>query len=491
MFAYLRRLIVVLAAAACVALPSYAQTGPTVDAPAGVLAGQMDGAVRVFKGIPYALPPVGAARWQPPGAMPRWAGVRPATQFGLPCFQPKFPGTNIYANDLGAMSEDCLFLNVWAPANAAKAPVLVWIHGGALTTGSSSEAIYDGARLAGRGIVVVSINYRLGVFGWLAHPELSAQSPLKVSGNYGLLDQIAALQWVQRNAEAFGGDPGNVTIFGESAGGESVGLLMTSPLAKVLFAKAISESGGLFEPVTKIADARKGALDFATKLKAVSVADLRAASVAQVLAADDDDDGPVLDGKVLLEDPRDAFAAGRMAHIPFLAGTNSAEGSQIGPGNSDWLVKLLGDRLAAVRKLYDTTDDMEFRRQLFSDRFFTGPTRELAAAASTRANVFVYRFGFLNARAHMRGETGVPHGGEMAFVFGFGPLAALAPPQDLAVVDLMQGYWTNFAKTGNPNGDNLPGWPRYEGVSPQTLVIEDTAHAVPDFRKAQLDAARP
>jgi len=190
-------------------------------------------------------------------------------------------------------------------------------------------------------------------------------------------------------------------------------------------------------------------------------------------------------------DIRDAFAAGHMATIPYLTGTNSDEGSQIGPGNSDWLIKMLGDKFASVRKLYDTTDDMEFRRQLFNDRFFAGPTRQLAADAAKRADAFVYRFGFLNARAHMRGDTGVPHGGEMVFVFGFGPLAALAPPQDTAVADLMQGYWTNFARTGNPNGGNLPSWPRYEGAAPQTLVIEDTSHAVPDFRKVQLDAATP
>ncbi len=462
-------------------------TAPAIAAPQivtdqGPLIGTSDSGIDSYKNIPYAAPPVGDLRWRAPQSGPHWTAPRDATAFGPACPQHITEGSLTARANL-PQNEDCLSLNLWTPGGR-HLPVMVWIHGGGFTQGSASLPRYDGAALARHGVIVVSFNYRLGRLGFFPHPSLN-------DANFGLLDQIAALQWVQRNAEAFGGDPGNVTIFGESAGGESVGLLMTSPLAKVLFAKAISESGGLFEPVTKIADARKGALDFATKLKAVSVADLRAASVAQVLAADDDDDGPVLDGKVLLEDPRDAFAAGRMAHIPFLAGTNSAEGSQIGPGNSDWLVKLLGDRLAAVRKLYDTTDDMEFRRQLFSDRFFTGPTRELAAAASTRANVFVYRFGFLNARAHMRGETGVPHGGEMAFVFGFGPLAALAPPQDLAVVDLMQGYWTNFAKTGNPNGDNLPGWPRYEGVSPQTLVIEDTAHAVPDFRKAQLDAARP
>ena len=202
----------------------------------------MEGDLRVFKGIPYALPPVGSARWKPPSPMPRWAGVRKATEFGPACFQPKAQLSSIYAWTPVPMSEDCLTLNIWAPTGARKAPVFFWIHGGALTTGSSRDALYDGARLAEQGIVVVSINYRLGVLGWLAHPELSEESPLGISGNYGLLDQIEALQWVRRNIGAFGGDPSNVTIAGESAGGLSVMYLMAAPPARGLFAKAIAES---------------------------------------------------------------------------------------------------------------------------------------------------------------------------------------------------------------------------------------------------------
>jgi para-nitrobenzyl esterase len=454
-----------------------------VETDRGPIQGFSEDGIHKFFGVPYAAPPVGELRWRPPQPAPTWTQVRQTTEFGPIC--PQTAGA-VFQTRARRQDEDCLYLNVWTSTVdvRAKRPVMVWIHGGGFTQGSASVPRYDGTALARRGVVVISFNYRLGRLGFFPHPSLN-------DANFGLADQIAALQWVRRNAAAFGGDLDNVTIFGESAGGESVDMLMTSPLAKGLFAKAISESGGLFEPVTKIADARKGALDFAIKLKAASMADLRAASVAQVLAADDDDDGPVLDGKVLLEDPRDAFAAGHMAAIPYLTGTNSDEGSQIGPNNSDWLIKMLGDKLATVRKLYDTTDDMEFRRQFFSDRFFAGPTRQLAADVAKHNNAFVYRFGFLNARAHMRGDTGVPHGGEMVFVFGFGPFATIAPPQDTAVADLMQGYWTNFAKTGNPNGDNLPSWPRYEGATPSTLVIEDTTHAIPDFRKAQLDAARP
>ncbi|MDB5673567.1 MAG: carboxylesterase family protein, partial [Sphingomonas bacterium] len=237
-----RRLI----ALACLALasPVAAQdAAPIVDAPSGAVRGQAEGDIRIFKGIPYALPPVQGRRWQPPVAMPRWQGARDATAFGPACIQPQSKAVSVYSGEQFSTSEDCLTLNIWAPKNAAKAPVFFWIHGGALSGGSSREALYDGRKLAQRGVIVVSINYRLGVLGWLAHPGLSAESPQHVSGNYGLLDQIAALKWVRANIAAFGGDPANVTIAGESAGGLSVMYLLGSPPARGLFAKAISESG--------------------------------------------------------------------------------------------------------------------------------------------------------------------------------------------------------------------------------------------------------
>ena len=226
------------------ATAAFAQTAPVVDAPAGAVRGQEDNGIRSFRGIPFAQPPVANLRWMPPMSLPHWAGERDASQFGAACIQPHGPATSIYAADPPlATSEDCLTLNVWTPAKAKGAPVLVWIHGGALVSGSSREALYDGQHMAERGVIVVSINYRLGVLGWLAHPELSAQSPAHISGNYGLMDQIAALQWVRRNIAAFGGDPANVTIAGESAGALSVMYLLESPPAHGLFARAISESG--------------------------------------------------------------------------------------------------------------------------------------------------------------------------------------------------------------------------------------------------------
>ncbi len=228
--------------ALCVTLPLFAGTNPVVETPAGKLRGIVAGDLQVFKGIPFALPPVGANRWKPPVPMPSWSGVRDATEFGAACVQPKPRAGSIYADEPPVMSEDCLFLNIWTPKNARKAPVFVWIHGGALTSGASNLSMYEGSKLAGRGVVFVSINYRLGILGYLAHPELSVESSEGISGNYGLKDQIEALRWIQRNIAAFGGDPSKVTIAGESAGALSVMHLMTAPPARGLFAKTIAQS---------------------------------------------------------------------------------------------------------------------------------------------------------------------------------------------------------------------------------------------------------
>ncbi|HEY6123410.1 MAG TPA: carboxylesterase family protein, partial [Steroidobacteraceae bacterium] len=231
-----------LLVAAILSLPATASDAPVINAPAGKVSGISAGTLQVFKGIPYALPPTGIRRWKPPLPMPKWKDTRVATQYGPACVQPKARSGSIYAWDIGALSEDCLTLNVWAPAKAGKAPVFVWIHGGALSTGSGGEPMYDGSKLAERGLVVVTINYRMGILGFLAHPALSAESRRNVSGNYGLLDQIAALRWVKNNIAAFGGDAGNVTIAGESAGGLSVMYLMVAPEARGLFHKAVAQS---------------------------------------------------------------------------------------------------------------------------------------------------------------------------------------------------------------------------------------------------------
>ncbi|MEI9967798.1 MAG: carboxylesterase family protein [Terracidiphilus sp.] len=305
-----------------------------VKAPAGAVEGQMQGDLRVFKGIPYALPPVGSRRWTPPSPMPRWAGVRQATEFGPICFQPVSPTPSVYTWTPAPMSEDCLTLNIWAPTGARKAPVFFWIHGGALTTGSSRDSLYDGAKLAEQGIVVVSLNFRLGVLGWLAHPELSKESPDGVSGNYALLDLIQGLKWVQQNIGSFGGNPSNVTIAGESSGALSVMYLMASPPARGLFAKAIAESAYMITtPELKKAafglpSAEDSGVKLAGALHAPDIAAMRAMDAGTLtVAAPKAGYAPwgTIDGHNMMHQLVEVFDKGEQAPVPLLAGFNSGE----------------------------------------------------------------------------------------------------------------------------------------------------------------------
>ncbi|RYD67199.1 MAG: carboxylesterase family protein, partial [Sphingomonadales bacterium] len=323
------------ALAACLfASPALAQT-PVVQTPAGGVQGSEQGQVRIFKGIPFAQAPIGAMRWKPPVAMPAWDGVRKATSFGPACVQPHARAVGIYTNPPEKMSEDCLTLNIWAPKAAAKLPVFVWIHGGALVGGFSHERMYDGAKMAQRGgAIVVSINYRLGILGYLAHPELSKESAAGVSGNYGLLDQIAALHWVQRNIASFGGDPGNVTIAGESAGALSVLYLLASPQARGLFHKAIAQSSYMVTtPELKqgkfgLPSAEAAGTLAMTALGATDLAGLRAMDAEKLTdTAAGKGYGPwaAIDGKVLTRQLVDTWDRGEQAKVPVLAGFNSGE----------------------------------------------------------------------------------------------------------------------------------------------------------------------
>lgn len=461
--------------------PAFA--GPSVVTAQGVLAGAASDGVDAYKDIPYAAPPVGALRWRAPQPGPHWLGARAAAAFGPACPQRATDG--MVARAHLPQSEDCLSLNVWTPSQRiAKLPVMVWIHGGGFTQGSASVPRFDGAALARRDVVVVSFNYRLGRLGFFAHPALT-EGP-----NFGLLDQIAALDWVKRNVAAFGGDPARVTIFGESAGGDSVAFLMAMPAAKGLFVRAIAESASVLFGAAKPDDARKAALDFAAAHGLNDITALRAADAAVFLPKDGEEGfaGPIAGGADLPLDAPEAFAAGRFAPVPLLVGANSNEGAMLREGDdASWLTKPFAADLPAIRALYPESD-LDFHRQLFSDRFFAGSARYLAGFAAKAAPTYVYSFDFLTDLARRRGEHGVPHGGEMIFVFGFGALGAYAPPQDTGMSDTMQRYWTNFAKTGDPNGAGLPVWPRFEGSHPQTLVIDDAPHPVADFRKAQFDA---
>jgi para-nitrobenzyl esterase len=489
-----------LAACLAISAPSHAQTAPIVDAPAGVAKGQAEGGLRAFKGLPYAAPPVGPARWAPPKPLPRWAGVRDASKFGPACVQLKSAPGNLYADDPASMSEDCLSLNVWTPTDARKAPVMVWIHGGSLTSGASSEAIYDGAKLAARGIVVVSINYRLGVLGYLAHPGLSAESPLGVSGNYGLLDQIEALRWVQHNIAAFGGDPSNVTIAGESAGGLSIMYLMAAPSARGLFAKAIAESAYMIS-TPELKQARFGEVPaetigttLAAKLHAPDIAALRAMDADKLVkAATAAGYSPfgTIDGKVLPRQLVEAFDRGEQAHVPLLAGFNSGEIRSLrflappSPSLPSAYEKAIRDRYGDLAgeylRLYPTTNMDNSILAGTRDAIYGWTAERLVrkqTAVGQPAFFYIFDHGF--PAADDAGLHGF-HASEVPYVFGtlnrtpaFWPKA---PPTagEGKLSDAMVGYWSSFIRTGRPQAAGAPDWPAF-GASEVVMTFQDTPH---------------
>ena len=496
----LRRLMTWTGAAAAVlalAGPALAQTGPVVDAPAGAVMGRTEGGLAVFKGLPYAAPPVGPGRWAPPRPADRWTGVKDAGRFGPACFQPRSGPGSIYADDPGPMSEDCLSLNIWAPAGAKGLPVLVWIHGGALTAGSSNEAIYDGSGLARSGLVVVSINYRLGVLGYLAHPGLSAESPQGISGNYGLLDQIEALRWVRRNIAAFGGDPANVTIAGQSAGGLSVLYLMAAPPARGLFAKAIAQSSYMIStPALK--DRRFGqdsaeasGLALAARLHAPDIAALRAMDPGKLtqaaIAARFAPFGTV-DGQVLPRQLVEVFDRGEQAPVPVLAGFNSGEISALRmlappvPALASTYDKTIraqyGDLAEAYLRLYPDAN-MEASLQAATRDALYGWTAERLARKQTGAGqpAYLYVFDHAIPAADAAGLHGF-HAAEIPYVFGTlsrtPPYWPKSPPTaaEAALSRIMTGYWSSFARTGAPQADGAPDWPAF-GARGLFLAFQD------------------
>ncbi|MDE1938884.1 MAG: carboxylesterase family protein [Alphaproteobacteria bacterium] len=463
---------------------------PIVNPPAGQVEGRTEGKSRVFKGIPYALPPVGSARWRPPVPMPRWEGVRNAAEFGPACFQPKPRPGSIYfdrPDDPLPMNEDCLTLNIWAPADVHNAPVFFWIHGGSLIWGASREPYYDGTRLAERGIVVVTINYRLGVLGWLAHPELSAESPLGISGNYGLLDQIEALRWVKKNIGTFGGDPSNVTIAGESAGALSVMYLMASPEARGLFAKAVAESAYMISTPELTQhkygspSAEESGLKLAAELHAPNIAALREMDPGKLVeAAAAAGFGPwgAIDGQVLPCQLVDVFDKGEQAPVPILAGFNSGEIRSLRflapppPANSAEYESIIRDRYDDLAdeflRLYPSTDMQESILATARDALYGWTAERLArkqAALGLPSYLYVFDHGYPAADA--AGLQGF-HASELPYVFGTfdrtPPLWPKVPetPKERELSNAMIGYWTSFARTGHPQAVNEPDWPTYE-----------------------------
>jgi len=465
-----------------------------------------DGKVRVFKGIPYAAPPVGALRWKAPQPVAPWTTVREATSFGARCMQGNVFG-DMNFRDSGP-SEDCLYLNVWSPVPAMKKqpplPVMVWIYGGGYAAGATSEPRQDGEILAEKGVVVVSMNYRLGAFGFLAHPGLAKETGRSGSGDYGLLDQVFALEWVRKNIKAFGGDPANVTIFGESAGSFSVCGLMATPLAKGLFQKAIGESGAFFGSSLAIkpaADAQLAGEKFAASLGASSIDELRAKSAADVLAASMKNPmgfGVTIDGYYFPEDANAIYASGRQAHVPLLAGWNAQEvGAQMffgkDPVTAEGFKTVLHTRYQdsadRLLELYPASSDEQTRQSaaaLASDNFIAYSTWKWLELQRTTGQSTVYRYEFDDAPP---GSPAAYHSAEIEFVFEALPSKKLAwRPEDTKLSDLMSSYWTNFAKTGDPNGPGLPPWPAYSVSSGnQVMHLSFDPKAAPEENRARYE----
>ena len=481
---------------------------PQVKLEQGFVSGTTDGDIAVFKGIPFAAPPTGDLRWRPPQPPASWNDVRDARAFGAIC--PQEPDR---AAKRLKQSEDCLTLNVWAPGikPGGKLPVMVWIYGGGFRGGASAFPYYDGTELADHGVVVVSFNYRLGWLGFFNHPALAKENAGEPTGNYGLMDQIAALRWVQRNIAAFGGDPANVTIFGESAGGMSVNDLMISPSARGLFKRAISESGLGLLPIPTADAAATQAEAFAKREHVAATGEdalsqLRKLPVSAVLADQkgvplDKATTPMVDGKIIPNQPAVLFAQSKIAPAAYLAGSNSNEASLMKwlSATNQQILARFGDKLPDIRKLYGQdgalTDEM-LAHQLFDDQVFAAGAHALAAfVAKTGEPAYVYHFAYV-AEAQRSKETGVAHGGEIPFVFGLhglrkypllaARLAGKTTDSDHKIVDMMQGYWTNFAKGGNPNGDGLPEWVSATANEDDTLVVNDNTKTVTGFRRPML-----
>jgi para-nitrobenzyl esterase len=481
-----------------------ASSAPQVKTGSGIVEGKKNGAVDVFLGIPYAAPPMGDLRWKPPVPSKKWTGVRKATEFGSHCMQGNVFG-DMNFRDAGG-SEDCLFLNIWVPAkmSESKLPVMVWIHGGGFVAGSSSEPRQDGTNLAQQGVIVVSMNYRLGVFGFFVHPELAKESGHNAAGNYGLLDQVAALRWVRDNVAAFGGDPGNVTIFGESAGSYSVSALMASPLAKGLFQKAIGESGGAGErPDPEAAEKFREEKDLKLARSILGVqtlAELRAVPAEKLLNAffkpggeNNFAFGPDVDGHFLPEPTPAIFAAGKQNYVPLLAGWNHDEGSFDITANpkkptvdrlKETAQKEFGAKADEFLRLYPATTEAQAQRSMLDfagDRFIAWSTWWWMEAQSKTSKQPIYRFRFdLRPPSDPKGpQLGAYHSSEIEYVFGQldskGGIAWRAEDRQLSAE--MKKYWANFARSGDPNGPGLPKWPVYSAAEEWPVMFLDAKSA--------------
>jgi para-nitrobenzyl esterase len=484
-FNYWIALITVLTIYACSA-PSLPPDQVRVEQ--GIVQGTIADGLKVFKGIPFAAPPVGDLRWKAPQPPENWDGIKETIAYGPSPMQGGKPPAG--------KSEDCLYLNVWTPAKSAdeKIPVLVWIYGGGFSFGSTAEPVYTGEKLAKKGVVFVSIAYRVGQLGFLAHPELSAENPNHVSGNYGILDMIAGLQWVKKNIAAFGGDPNKVTIFGESAGGIAVSMLCASPPAKGLFQGAISQSGGSFGPprpttypgenMKRLPDAEKDGLSYAEKAGVTTVAELRSIVVDSLPMGFGMGSGwPIIDGYVIPDDQYKLYEAGKFNDTPILVGYNSDEGASftrtkdpeefIGSVNQRY-GKFAGDLLKAY-PVGDTTVP-KTARDLSRDAAFGWQTWSWAKLQAKKGTSNAYLYYFDQHPDYPIDSPqygyGSPHGQDVAYVFmHLNPDDPKTTESDLSLSEAIGTYWTNFAKYGNPNGEGVPDWPAFSEENPNVMYL--------------------
>ncbi len=479
---------------------------PVVRIATGLLRGQHDGSIDVFRGVPYAMPPVGALRFRPPRPAARWSGVRTAEQFGPACPQPtNASSVGNLGGDFGPMSEDCLTLNIWAPHHARRAPVMVWIHGGANRLASGAFSMWDGTAFARDGVVIVSFNYRLGGLGFFAHPALTAEAaPHEPLGNYALMDQIAVLQWVRRNIAAFGGDPSNVTLFGESSGANETLWLMAAQSARDLFQRAIVESAGGWIAPTTLAEREQDGVKLAHLAglngSAVTAAALRALPVSAFLdPAFNFDFEPFIDGRLVTETPTQAFARSRFVGRPLIIGFNSFEGSVWRPD----FISQLDIPVRELAGLYpDNLSSESSKRLLWADQYDGAPSRWIAARMASKAPSYLYRFAYVPERQRAL-LPGAPHGGELPFVFDSwdrfsGAVASVyrlmsggvfqVTAQDRAVTAFVHGCWVAFAKTGRPDCPGGPAWPEYSVGADQLMDFDERPTVERGVRKAQFDA---
>lgn len=475
---------------------AFAQQPPPVKVDGGLVQGVTEDGLTVYRGIPFAAPPIGDLRWEAPQPVEKWDGVRETKKFA--------PAPIQGGNPPSGKSEDCLYLNVWSPAksNSERLPVLVWIYGGGFSFGATSEASYSGEKLAKKGVVLVSIAYRVGQLGFLAHPELSAENAQHVSGNYGLLDMIAGLKWVQKNIAAFGGDPGKVTIFGESAGGIAVSMLCASPLAKGLFHGAISQSGGSFGPsrpttypgenLKRLREAEKGGEAYAQLAGASSIAELRKIDADKLPGGRGPGMAwPIIDGYVIPDDQYKLYEAGKYNHVPVLVGYNSDEGASFGPPKTpqeyiENTKKRYGKFADDLLKAYPvgTNNVPKSARDLMRDAAFGWHTWSWARlqAKTSKTKVFYYYFDQhpdYPADSPKAGY-GSGHGQDVSYVFEhLDPSNPQTTKTDLAISDAMGTYWTNFAKYGDPNGKGVPQWPAFSETNPTVMYFSQTPHTGP------------